>query len=133
MLIAFQYAVRRSEADPHWYRGKITSVLRRPDEGGRIVTYVTVFLVDYGNYIPNVAFATNVRTLPHDMQVHPAHLAFSVKLAGLRPQELDLTYNTGMKRMTSVVTDKWAPAATDYIKVCTYLVGRIKRGRSSDK
>ena len=113
-------AVRTSESDPHWHRGRITSLLRRPDARGRIVTFVGVFLVDYGRFVQNIAAtmgATNVRELPADMQDRPRHLAFAVKLAGLRPQELDLKYDSGMKKVTSVIADKWSPAALGYIKV----------------
>ena len=115
-----QVAVRTSESDPHWYRGRIMSLMRRPDANGRVVTYVGVFLVDYGRFIDNIAAtagATNVRELPPEMQDRPKHLAFAVKLAGLRPQEMDIKYDTGMKRLSSVVADKWSPAAMSYIKV----------------
>ena len=113
-------AVRTGESNPHWYRGRIVSLLRRPDAGGRIVTYVGVFLVDYGRFVENIAAtmgATNVRELPAEMLDRPKHLAFAVKLAGLRPQELDLKYDTGMRKVTPMITDKWSPGALVYIKV----------------
>ena len=111
-----QVAVRTSESDPHWYRGRIISLLRRSDANGRIVPYVGVFLVDYGRFVQSIP-ASNLRELPTEMQNRPKHLAFSVKLAGLRPQEMDLKYDSGMKKVTLVVADKWSPAALNYIKV----------------
>ena len=111
-----QVAVRTSESNPHWYRGRIISLLRRSDANGRIVPYVGVFLVDYGRFVQSIP-ASNLRELPTEMQNRPKHLAFSVKLAGLRPQEMDLKYDTGMKKVTLVVADKWSPAALNYIKV----------------
>ena len=118
--VLVQVAVRTSEDNPHWYRGRIISLLRRPDAGGRIVTYVGVFLVDYGRFVQNIAAtmgATNVRKLPVEMQGRPKHLAFAVKLAGLRPQELDIKYDTGMKKVSSVIADRWSPGALGFIKV----------------
>ena len=90
--------------------------MRRSDANGRIIPYVGVFLVDYGRFGQSIP-ASNVRELPTEMQNRPKHLAFSVKLAGLRPQEMDLKYDTGMKKVTHVIAEKWSPAALNYIKV----------------
>ena len=90
--------------------------MRRSDANGRIIPCVGVFLVDYGRFVKSIP-ASNLRELPSEMQNRPKHLAFSVKLAGLRPQEMDLKYDSGMKKVTLVVADKWSPAALNYIKV----------------
>jgi hypothetical protein len=114
----FQVAVRKRYSDPHWYRAKIVSVVRRYNGKRKAhVTYVRVFLVDYGRYYADIPAAHNVRDLPKLVQVRPKPLAFSISLAGMRPVSLDIDYSIGMKTLTEVVAQKWSSTAMQLVKV----------------
>lgn len=74
-----------------------------------------MFLIDYGDFLPEIPIRSCLRKLPNRMTVVPRPLAFKVVLAGLRPISWDMNNEICLKALGKGYIPLWSDAANEMV------------------